>query len=93
MEFNQIVNGVPLVFVVFGLVALLKNLGVRGKSLLIFSLLLGTILGVAYQYSLGPIVGFAGWFGAIMFGLALGITASGVYEGIKSASTANAPKG
>jgi hypothetical protein len=93
MEFNQIVNGVPLVFVVFGLVALLKNLGVRGKVLLVCSLLLGIAFGVAYQYSLRPIVGFGGWFGAVMFGLALGITASGVYEGIKNAMTADAPKG
>ncbi len=93
MEFNQFVNGVPLVFVVFGLVALLKNLGVRGKVLLVCSLLLGIAFGVAYQYSLGPIVGFGGWFGAVMFGLALGITASGVYEGIKNAMTADAPKG
>ena len=86
---NAIVSGIPLVFVVFGLVAFIKSAGVKGQWLLFSSLFIGLALGVLYQFSLGPLVGFAAWFGAGMYGLALGITASGVYEGIKSATKAS----
>ena len=83
---NAVVNGIPLVFVIFGLVALLKNAGVVGKWLLLSSFGIGVVFGVLYQYSLAPLNGFAAWFGAVIYGLALGLVASGVYEGIRAAS-------
>ena len=47
---------------------------------------IGLALGMLYQISLGVPVDFAGWFGAAVYGLALGITASGVYSAIRNAA-------
>ncbi len=87
MDFSQyIVNGVPLIFVVMGLVELSKAFGASGKLLTGLSMAIGFIFGVLYQVSLGVPVGFAGWFGACAFGLALGLVASKVYDAIRSAA-------
>jgi len=86
MEFDQIVNGVPLILVVMGLVELSKSFGAEGKVLTLISFLIGAVLGVLYQVSLGMPVGFAGWFGSAIFGLGLGLVASKVYDAIRSAT-------
>lgn len=86
MEFDQIVNGVPLVLVVMGLVELSKSLGVQGKSLTAVSFAVGLVTGVLYQVSIAVPTGFEGWFGAAVFGLGLGLTASKVYDSIRSAT-------
>lgn len=87
MNFDQIVNGIPLILVVMGLVELSKAFGVEGKPLTILSFVIGLALGLLYQISLGVPVGYAGWFGAVIFGLALGLVASKVYDAIRSASS------
>jgi len=89
MEWNEIVSGVPLFFVVMGLVELTKTFGASGKLLTGISMAIGLVIGVLYQISLGVPVGFVGWFGAAIYGLALGITASGVYNAIRNASNPN----
>lgn len=86
MSFDQIVNGVPLIFVVMGLVELAKVFGASGKLLTGISVGIGLVLGVLYQISLGVPVDFAGWFGAGLYGIALGITASGVYSAVRNAA-------
>lgn len=86
MEFDQIVNGVPLIFVVMGIVELIKAFGLHGKALTAASFAVGLALGIAYQISLGLPTGYAGWFGAVIFGLALGLVASKVYDAIRSAA-------
>lgn len=85
MNFDQIVNGVPLIFVVMGLVELVKVFGVQGKALTASSFGIGLILGLLYQISLGMPANYTGWFGAALFGLALGLVASKVYDAIGSA--------
>jgi len=87
MSFDQIVNGVPLIFVVMGLVELVKAFGLGGKALTAASFGIGLALGILYQMSIAVPIGFAGWFGACIFGLALGLVASKVYDAIKSAAT------
>ncbi len=83
------VKGIPLVFVVIGLVTLLGKLGVAGKAQLASAMGIGTALGVLYQISLGMPMDFAGWFGAVIYGLALGLTGAGIYEtGLKVARKA-----
>ena len=78
---NAVVAGIPLVFVVFGLVAWVKQLGLSGKWLTVTSLLIGLVLGVGYQLAtVGIPAAFAGWFAVIVYGLGLGIVASGVYK-------------
>ena len=80
MDFPQMVSGVPLVLVVIGLVEWLKRFGVAGKLLNASSLVIGLALGVAYQYAQGTPADFAGWFAAGVFGLGLGLVASGIYD-------------
>lgn len=91
MDFEQVVNGVPLIFVVIGLVELLKIFGLQGKALTAGSFVVGLVLGVLYQVSLGMPIGFPGWFGSVFFALALGLVASKVYDAVRSAS--NVSKG
>jgi hypothetical protein len=86
MDFDQIVNGIPLIFVVMGLVELAKAFGAQGKLLTGLSFAIGLAIGVLYQLSLFMPANFAEWFGAVIFGLALGLVASKVYDAIKSAS-------
>ncbi len=87
MDFsNALVAGIPLVFVVIGLVEWSKRLGVSGKPLMVLSMLIGVVLGVLYQFSLQPLEGFSAWFGAVVYGLGLGLVASGIYDAVKSAT-------
>ena len=86
MNFDQVVNGIPLVLVVIGLVELTKALGAEGKPLTIISFAIGLVLGILYQMSIAPPAGFGGWFAAVVFGLALGLVASKVYDAIRSAN-------
>lgn len=89
MDFSEmLVGGVPLMFIVLGLVEWSKRLGVSGKWLLVLSMLIGLVIGVLYQVSLGMPVGFSGWFVAIVFGLGVGVVASGVYDAVRSAARA-----
>jgi hypothetical protein len=81
------VAGIPLVFVVLGLVEYIKKLGVSGKPVFGVSMGLGILFGVGYQIATVGLPGnFAGWFGVVIYGLALGLIASGIYEAQKSAA-------
>ena len=81
---EAIVNGIPLVAVVMAVVEYVKKFGVEGKALLAVSMAVGLALGVAYQVSIAVPVGFSGWFSACLYGLALGLTASGLYDAGRS---------
>jgi len=86
MDFSDaLVNGIPLILVVIGLVEWVKSLGVSGNALRIASLIIGAVLGVLYQVSVQVPGDFAGWFGAVVYGIALGLVASGVYDAARSA--------
>jgi hypothetical protein len=82
MDFSTLlVAGIPLIAVIFGLVEFAKKFGLAGKWLTAVSLVLGIGGGVAYQISTAGIpTGFAGWFTVVVFGLALGLTTSGLYD-------------
>jgi len=75
-----LVDGIPLVLVIFGLVEFVKSLGLSGKVLTVVSLVLGLLVGFAYRFTIITPQTFADWFSAIVFGLALGLTASGIYD-------------
>lgn len=80
MDFDAIVAGLPLVLVVVGLVEWFKQLGIQGNALRYISLTIGLVFGVGYQLSLAIPTDFAGWFGAVVYGLGLGLVASGIYD-------------
>ena len=76
-----LVGGIPLVAVVFGLVEFVKSFGLKGHWLTIASMLLGLAFGVSYQIANAGIpVSFAGWFAVAVFGIMLGLVASGLYD-------------
>jgi len=78
---DQIVNGIPLV----ALVEWIKRFGVEGKALNAVSMAIGAVIGVVYWYAQQPLASFSDWFGAVVYGLALGLVASGLYDAAKSA--------
>jgi len=87
MNGQDVVNGIPILFVVIAVVEYLKKLGVDGKALTAASLLVGAMLGIGYQLlylKLSPTP--ENIFTAAMYGLVLGLTASGVYDAQKSAA-------
>ena len=84
MNFDAIVAGLPLVLVVLGLVEWVKRLGLQGRAVVIVSMAIGLALGLAYQVSIAVPIDFAGWFGAAVYGIGLGLVASGIYDVGKS---------
>jgi len=81
MDFSDaIVNGIPLVFVIAGLVEFAKKFNLKGVACTALSMGLGVVFGIAFQLQAGPPTDFAGWFGAVLYGLALGIVTSGLYD-------------
>jgi len=80
------VSGVPLLFVVIGLVWVWGELGAKGKVQLISSMLTGLALGLPYMVTqTRPPVGdwwisFSYWFAGIVYGLGLGVLASVLYN-------------
>jgi hypothetical protein len=93
MDFNQlVVAGIPLIAVIFGLVEFAKRFGLKGNWLTIFSMVLGVGLGIAYKISeSGVPIGYSNWFGVCIFGLALGLTASGIYDFADSRTVKTGP--
>ena len=80
-----LVNGIPLLVVIFGLVEFIKSFGLSGKLVTAVSMVLGLAFGICYQIaSAGVPVGFAAWFGVTVFGLGLGLVTSGFYKFIDS---------
>jgi hypothetical protein len=77
---SLLIGGIPLIAVIFGLIEFLKVFGLKDRVLTICSLLLGLILGVAYKLTLGLPIDYAGWMAVIFFGLAIGLTTSGIYD-------------
>jgi len=82
---DQIVSGIPLVVLVVALVEWTKRFGIEGKVLNAISMLIGAAVGIAYFYAQAPLSSFSEWFGAVVYGLALGLVASGVYDAARSA--------
>lgn len=74
------IGGLPLIGVVMAIVEWFKKFGIVGNWSILISMLAGIGLGVGYQFATKPPVGFADWFIMFIYGLVLGLTASGVYD-------------
>ncbi|RME07090.1 MAG: hypothetical protein D6803_04820 [Anaerolineae bacterium] len=78
---NAVAGGIPIVLVVMGLVEFAKRLGLTGKALLVLSMGVGLVFGAAYQVAQNGLPGdFGGWFTYAIFGLAMGLVTSGIYD-------------
>lgn len=80
---NASVAGIPLLAFVLGLVQWVKGFNLQGAQVKVASMVIGVLLGVGYQFSVGAPVDFAGWFGVAIFGVSLGLVASGLYDAAK----------
>ena len=85
MEDNLLLGGIPLILLVFGMVEFTKKLGLTGIWLMLTSMILGILFGIAYQVSTsGMPASVTEWISTIALGLAIGLSASGVYDFITS---------
>jgi len=76
----------PMLAIVFGVVDYLGKWGIKGKWQLASSLVTGLVLGgIVMYFTTYPTTAVA-WFSVALFGLLIGLAASGCYNGIKTAS-------
>lgn len=73
--------------IVMGLVTLYGKFGVSGKWQLVSSLVTGFVLGGGIMYVETKPVTVEGWMAVVIYGILLGLTASGVYDVLKVAAT------
>ena len=94
---DKAVAGVPLLFVVMGLVEFFKlfkdkdgNQAINGNWLLILSMAWGLLIGSGFMLTqTRPPLGdwweqYVYWFALVFYGIALGLVASGLYDVIKN---------
>jgi len=75
------VAGIPLVLFVLVLTMWLGDVfNAQGKQKMVISMVVGLVFGVAYQISLALPGSFAGWFAVVVYGLGLGLLASGSWD-------------
>ena len=84
---DAVIKGIPLILVVIGLVEWTKRLGLSGIALQVTSLAMGIVFGVLYQASASTMAGWQDWFGAVVYGIGIGLVASGIYDAVKSATS------
>lgn len=77
---NVAVAGIPLLAIVIGLVQFIKQFGLSGNIVRVVSMVVGLLLGIGYQCSIAVPADFAGWFSVGVFGVGLGLVASGLYD-------------
>lgn len=83
---NATVAGIPLLIFVLALVQWVKSFGVAGNYAKATSMFIGLALGIGYQLTFSTPADFSGWFTTVVFGLALGLGASGVYDTVNNNS-------
>jgi hypothetical protein len=75
-----VIGAGALMWFVTGLVTYAKKLGARGKWLTVIAFLLGVGIGGTYKVLLTPPINALDWFLAVLFGLGIGLIATGVYD-------------
>ncbi len=79
MDEQLLSNGINFLIIVFGLVEFVKKFGLEGKVLTALSMAIGVVMGVLYQLAQRNQL-VAEWFEILVFGLAVGLAASGIYD-------------
>lgn len=79
MNINPVIAGIPTLLLIAGIVETSKKFGLKGNWLLAVSLVLGIVFGVTEQLTvLYPQI--ATWVQIVVYGLAVGLAASGWYD-------------
>ena len=86
--FSFVIGGIPAMAIIVGLVEFAKKFGLEGNACIALSMGLGVVLGVLYQLSIAVPVDLAGWLSVVVFGLGLGLAASGLYDATAGKSKA-----
>lgn len=73
-------GSVPLLIVVLGLVQYYKKLNATGNLLSILSMITGVLFGGFYLYLVTEPTAMLGIFLCIIYGIVIGLIASGVYD-------------
>lgn len=76
----ELVSGISAVLLIIGLVSLAKAIGFPSKYGTVLAIALGLAASFGYTYFRET-----EWFVALIMGLGLGLTASGLYSGTKNA--------
>lgn len=83
---DAVVQGVPLLLLIIGLVQFAKSVKLNGKGLSgdatrVFAYALSLSLGLGFEISRhGVPTDFANWFGFVVYGLAFGLAGTGLYD-------------
>lgn len=78
------IAGIAIVPLIVGLVEVGKRLGLGSELAAPLAVALGVAISLGYRAATGLPQG-AEWFGAVIVGLALGLSAAGLYSGAKKA--------
>lgn len=78
------VDGISIVVLIAGLVEFAKKFGLRGNGCIALSAALGVAFGVTYRLQFGMPATLADWLSVVVFGLTLGLTASGLWDIVAS---------
>lgn len=85
MTIEQVVSlamsgSIPLLTVVLGLVQFTKRVGLQGNVLIIVSMLIGLAFGASYLYLTAKPLDTLGMFLCLIYGILIGLIASGIYD-------------
>jgi len=80
------IAGVNILLLVVGLVEAAKRLGLKGNGSFVLALILGTVLGVLFYLVENAMIPSEAvrWISAALFGLAVGLAGTGLYDLSKS---------
>lgn len=80
MEGFELLAGVGAVPIIIGIIQLLKGLGLEPKFAGVMAVVIGVGLSFLYSY-----YSTATWYTALVTGLAVGLSAAGLYSTVKNA--------